>query len=171
MQLLGNPHLLKGDTEMLVLEDLKQEWQNQKKRAVRHDLARSSARQEARKEMCQGCKKFSCDEFCQSWQGLHAAMLCIGLDEYLHISKLPNAMRDAHALQEQANAVPQCKAEILENPCTAVDMTIGIKKFLNLDGLKKSPPEVVLIVYCCQGMQQGTVYLLPIVLLFIGSEM
>jgi uncharacterized caspase-like protein len=86
-------------------------------------------------------------------------MLCIGLDEYSHISKLPNAMRDAHALQKQANAVPQCKAEILKNPRIDKDMKRGIQKFLNRDGLKKSPPQVVIIAYSGHGMQQGKVYL------------
>ena len=112
----GDSSALEGDADTFVLEELRQKYGQT--RALRRDLARKPARQETRQQACQVCKEFQCPESCQSWHDLHAAMLCIGLDEYSHISKLPNAMRDAHALQKQANAVPKCKAEFLENPET-----------------------------------------------------
>ena len=44
---------------------------------------------------------------------LRAAVLCIGLGKYKHLTHLPNATRDAQALCEKVNALPDCKAQLL----------------------------------------------------------
>ena len=93
---------------------------------------------------------------------MHAAVLCIGVGDYSHISRLPNASRDARALQEQANAVEGCRAELLENPRDVLAMSRAMKRILGREGLKQSPPKVVVIVYCGHSMQRGAkIYFLP----------
>lgn len=71
-------------------------------------------------------------------------------------------MRDAQALLDQANVVPVCRSELLENPHEDMAVRRGIGLFLDRDGLKQSPPQLVLIACCGHGMQSNAnVYLLP----------
>ena len=103
-----------------------------------------------------------CPDECESWHNLHAAVLCIGLGQYTAISRLPNAVKDARELHAQANAVPGCRAELLENLESEKAIRVGIQKFFDRKGLQETPPKFVCIVCSGHGMQIGaTVYLLP----------
>jgi hypothetical protein len=103
-----------------------------------------------------------CPDEYESWHNLHAAVLCIGLGQYTLISRLPDAVGDARELHAQANAVPDCRAELLENLNTEMAIRVGIKKFFDHTGLQETQTKIVCIIFNCHGMQIGaTVYLLP----------
>ena len=110
---------------------------------------------------CQECKCAPCSDDCKSWHNLHAAVLCIGLGKYTEVSRLPNAIKDARELHAQANAVPGCRAELLEDLTDSTALADRIQDFLGREGLKETPPKLVCIIYNGHGMQRGaTVYLL-----------
>ena len=129
-------------------------------RAPRPDLRREPPAPD--QQLCGVCNRSPCDQSCRSWNHLHAAVLCIGIDKYTNLVNLPNAMRDARELRNQANAVLGCRAELLQNPNDYKAVMRGIDRFLNRDGLKQHSPTVVAIVLSGHGMQAGGIfYFLP----------
>jgi hypothetical protein len=100
------------------------------------------------------------DEDPAAWQNLRAAVLCIGIGKYQVLGCLPNAVRDAQALCNKVNALPDCRAKLLKDLHDRKAIRIGIRQFLK--DLQKAPPGTVLVNYSGHGMQRGgTVYLLP----------
>jgi hypothetical protein len=93
------------------LDSLMREYRT---RRHRRDLA-SPSLQDTASHRCHKCKSTPCSNDCKSWHNLHAAVLCIGLGVYEHISHLPNAVGDARELCKRANAAPGCRAELLEH--------------------------------------------------------
>ena len=151
-----------GDTFMLQMQDLMQQYVAG--RGLRRDLPTADHRASAgpASEPCAACKQSPCTQGCSAWGDLHAAVLCIGVDKYTHMSELPNALRDARALCDKVNELPGCKAELVENPRDMKTMRSRIGQFLNRDGMRQRPPKLVVIIYSGHGTQPDiNFYLLP----------
>ena len=147
------------DSGAFLLEDVMKQYTRQ----PRKDLRKQMVHPEAGPQPCDACKCSPCSDGCEAWHGLRAAVLCIGLDEYKHLSNLRNAKRDAYEIQRRVNALPRCRAEVIAEQCASngQELRKGIRRFLKRTGMKESPPEVVLTIYSGHGMEkQGSVYLL-----------
>ncbi len=71
-----------------------------------------------------------------TWQSLRAAVLCIGLGDYEHLPCLPNAQRDARALCERVNEVPNCRAKLPVDLTDRNAIQRGIPKSMKEPGLR-----------------------------------
>ena len=97
-----------------------------------------------------------------SWGGLRVAGLCIGVDEYTHISPLGNAVRDAEEVNKALKKVPGCYSTVLRNPTTRAGLMKSIKKHLQEDALLDKSPQFFFFYYAGHGIEhKRRVYLVP----------
>jgi hypothetical protein len=90
------------DNGFFVMKDVVEEYTRRPRRDLRQPPADQS---KAGPQPCEVCKCSPCSESCAAWNNLRAAVLCIGLDEYKHLSPLRNAKRDAYEIQRRVNAL------------------------------------------------------------------
>ena len=98
-----------------LLEDVMKQYTRQ----PRKDLRKQMVHPEAGPQPCDACNCSPCSDGCEAWHGLRAAVLCIGFDEYKHLSNLRNAKRDAYEIQRRVNALPRCRAEVIAEQCAS----------------------------------------------------
>jgi len=97
------------------------------------------------------------------WGGLRVAGLCIGAGDYIDLTPLSNAVRDAVAFNEKLNAMPGCRSNVKKNPEDLPRLIKAIRGFLEDANMRADPPQVIVIYYAGHGIQEGgRVYLVPL---------
>jgi hypothetical protein len=96
------------------------------------------------------------------WGKLRVAGLCVGVDDYQHLRKLQNAVRDAEAVSNALRSVPGCYSEAIRNPKTATELRHQLRTHLQEPDLAKHPPELFVVYYAGHGfLQHGKMWLVP----------
>ena len=142
---------VESDTESFAMHDLMESYR-QRTRLPRKDLPRQ-ATPVTGSEPCSECNQIPCSASCKAWYNLRAAVLCIGLDKYENLVHLANAERDAREIQRRVNALPRCRAEVLDHRYVRDRSTFvrGVRTFLTREGMKATPPDVVATIYSGHG--------------------
>jgi hypothetical protein len=85
---------------------------------------------------------------------LRVAGLCVGVDDYQHLRKLQNAVRDAEAVSNALRSVPGCYSEAIRNPKTATELRHQLRTRLQDPDLAKHPPQLFVVYYAGHGFLQ-----------------
>ncbi len=98
------------------------------------------------------------------WEDLRLAALCIGVGAYPGPSRLDNPVRDADALFDAINKLPDCRAAIVRDPPDKNAILVHLQNFLGeLAALSANQlPDVVMLVVASHGMQhESNVFIIP----------
>jgi len=104
----------------------------------------------------------SSDAECTSrWDNLRVAALCIGVKAYPGSDALDTTVKDTKAMHKKINLLDQCRAAMILDPESRVEMYEKMRKrFLEL--LSSIPPELVIIFYEGHGKEfDGDLFLMP----------
>jgi hypothetical protein len=96
------------------------------------------------------------------WRSLRVAGLCVGVDDYQHMRRLQNAVRDAEAVNKELKRIKGCYSEVIRNPTTATDLLHQLRQRLKEPDLVKHPPQLFMLYYAGHGiLEHGKMWLVP----------
>ena len=84
------------------------------------------------------------------------------VDDYQHMARLHNAVRDAEAVNKELKRMNGCYSEVIRNPATATDLLHQLRQRLKEPDLAKHPPQLFVLYYAGHGiLEHGKMWLVP----------